>query len=122
MFSYIKISKDSSAKYHQKRKDCKKRLMKDIKIYIKKKRKKEAMWSWAIQRSSWRWKTKGWLSIEKIILKKGKMLYDDQNRTFFITIVCGINIFFVASEIYVDASKHYRCIFHFILSTCKYIF
>ena len=63
-------------------------------------------------------KNEGHLGKEKIVLKIGQMLYNGHN--FFITIVCSINIYFIASKIYVDPSKDYRCIFHFILSTCKY--
>ena len=42
-FTYLKISKDSSAKYYQNNKERleKKNLVKDIKVFLKKKKKKE---------------------------------------------------------------------------------
>ena len=42
-FTYLKISKDSSAKYHQNNKERleKKNLVKDIKVFLRKKKKKE---------------------------------------------------------------------------------
>ena len=42
-FTYLKISEDSSAKYYQNNKERleKKNLVKDIKVFLKKKKKKE---------------------------------------------------------------------------------
>ena len=40
LITHIKMSKDSSAKYYQDKKGYKKRLMKDIKVFLKKKKKK----------------------------------------------------------------------------------
>ena len=40
------MSKNSSAKYHQENKEIlQKKLMKDIKIFLKKKKKKATIWS-----------------------------------------------------------------------------
>ena len=47
------MSKNSSAKYHQEnKKDYQKVLVKDIKVFLKKKKKKVTVWSWTIQKSN----------------------------------------------------------------------
>ena len=52
------MSKDSSAKYYQNNKErLKKKLMKDIKVFVKRKKKKATLWS-LIQIPTRRWKTK----------------------------------------------------------------
>ena len=53
-FTYIKISKDSSAKYYQdNKKDYKNKLMKDIAAFLKKKKKiKATIRTWTIQQST----------------------------------------------------------------------
>ena len=64
--------------------------MKDIKSYSKEENKKVAIWSWAIQKSSWRWKAKvGWVQ-KKNIIKCGKIkilhnkgLVDSPEKNFF---------------------------------------
>ena len=67
-FSYIyKIYKNLSAKYHQENKDYKKKLVKDIKIFLKKKKKKSNSMAENIAKISWRMKNKHLLSIEKNI-------------------------------------------------------
>ena len=52
--SYIKMSKSISARYYEENKESlPKELMKDTK-----KRKKATIWSWTLQKSLRRWKTK----------------------------------------------------------------
>ena len=47
------MSKDSSAKYYQNDKErLQKKLLKDIKAFLKNKKKKVTIWSWMIQKST----------------------------------------------------------------------
>ena len=67
------MSKNSSAKYYQDNKErLQKRLVKDIKIFLKKKKKKTAIWTRTIQKSLRRWKQK-LVSIQTKIIKSEKM-------------------------------------------------
>ena len=52
LFIYIKISKHSSAKYNQENKGRIQNISKE------KKEKKTTVWSWTLQKSVGRWKTK----------------------------------------------------------------
>ena len=57
-FKYIKMSKYLSVKYYQKNKErLQKKLVKDIKIFLKKKKKKTTIWSSMLQKFLRRWKT-----------------------------------------------------------------
>ena len=78
-------SKESSNKYYQRwqgkgnkernketKKDNKYKLVKDIKVFLKKKKKKIRIWSWIIQKSSRRWEAKLVKYTEKIIKWENK--------------------------------------------------
>ena len=53
------MSKSLSATYYQENKErLQKKLMKDIKIFLNKKRKKAAIWLRTLQKSQRRWKIK----------------------------------------------------------------
>ena len=57
-FTYIKISKDSLAKYYQDNKEkLQRRLVKDIKVFLKKKKKTCNKMGMNDIKSPWRWKT-----------------------------------------------------------------
>ena len=50
------------------KKDYKNKLVKDIKIFLRKKMKKVAVWSWTMQKSPRKWKTKAcWVYKKNII-------------------------------------------------------
>ena len=54
-----KCLKAYQPKYYQENKErVQKNLAKDVKIYLMKKKKKAALWSWALQKSLRGWKTK----------------------------------------------------------------
>ena len=61
------MSKTLSAKYHQENKErLQKKLAKDIKIFLKKKKKKNSNMVVNVTKISQKMKNKGFLSIEKI--------------------------------------------------------
>ena len=75
--SYTKISKDSLAKHYQKNKErTQKRHVKDIKIFLKKKKKKGTNIVAKDIKIFLKMKSKGWPSIEKLILKSGKTFHN----------------------------------------------
>ena len=49
------MSKNLSAKYYQENKELKKKLLKD-KIFLQKKKKKAAIWSWRLPLKGWKTK------------------------------------------------------------------
>ena len=52
LFSFIKVSKNVSAKYYQENKErLQKKHVKDIKIFLKNKKKQKTMWSVTLQKS-----------------------------------------------------------------------
>ena len=57
-FTYIKWHKDLSAKYYQDNKERLQKIVKDIKVLLKKIKKKkiETIWTWVIQKPLRRWK------------------------------------------------------------------
>ena len=75
-FSCIKMSKTLSAKYYQENKDrLQKKLVKDIKIFLKKKKKKSYNMVMNVKKISQKIKNKIFLSIEKNIIKWEKIPY-----------------------------------------------
>ena len=69
-FTYIKVSKDSSAKYYQNNKEkLLKMLVKDIKVFLRKKKKKSNNMVMNDTKIYQKIKNKGLLSIEKSIKK-----------------------------------------------------
>ena len=67
-FKYLKMSKYISAKYYQKNKDYKKNFVKNIKVFLKKKKKSNNMVV-NITKISYRMKNKSLFSIEKNIIE-----------------------------------------------------
>ena len=59
-FFHVKWHKDLSAKYYQDNKERLQKLVKDVKVLLKKIKKKkiETIWTWVIQKSLRRWKAK----------------------------------------------------------------
>ena len=69
-FTYIKVSKNSSAKYYQGNKErLKKKLVKDIKIFPRKKKEKSKNMVVNYTKIYQKMKNKSLLSIEKTIIK-----------------------------------------------------
>ena len=69
-FMCIKMSKTLSAKYYQENKDrLQKKLVKDIKIFLKKKKKKSYNMVMNVKKISQKIKNKIFLSVEKNIIK-----------------------------------------------------
>ena len=63
---YVKMSKTLSAKYHQQNKErLQKKLVKDIKIFLKKKKKKHGIMCVNVTKISQKMKNKSFLSIKK---------------------------------------------------------
>ena len=68
------MSKNLSAKYYQENKErLQKKLVKDIKIFLKKKKKKRNNMAINVTKISQKLKNKSLLSIEKNIIKSEKM-------------------------------------------------
>ena len=67
------MSKYSSAKYYQKKTSFKKRLVKCIKIFLKRRKTKKKNMVLNNIKISHKIKNKCWLSIEKNIMKYGKI-------------------------------------------------
>ena len=57
-----------------------------VKVFLKKKKKNGTILSWAIQKSTKRWKAKSCLVLEKKIIRSVKMLYYDY-KTLFLKVV-----------------------------------
>ena len=74
MYFYIyKISEDSAAKYYQNNKErLQKKLVKDIKVFLRKKKKKSNNAVMNYTKISQKMKNKSLLSIEKNIIKSKK--------------------------------------------------
>ena len=70
--TYIKISKDSSAKDYLNNKERQKKLVKDIKVFLKKKKKKSDNMVMNDTKISQKMKNKSLLSIEKKCYKMRK--------------------------------------------------
>ena len=70
-FTYIRMSRDSSAKHYQHNKErLQKKLMKDIKVFLKKKKIKSSIMVVNDTKIFQKLKNKSLLSIEKNIIKK----------------------------------------------------
>ena len=82
LFSYmcIKMSKNSSAKFYQKTKE--KKFTKDIKVYLKKKKKKSKNLVVNNTKVYQKMKNKSWLSIKKYITK-WEETYDNHKKLFW---------------------------------------
>ena len=68
--------------YHEIKKDCKKKLVKDIKIFLKKKNKKSNNMVVNITKISQRRKNESLLSIEKNIIEWEKASYYNYKKVF----------------------------------------
>ena len=73
VYVYI-ISQNLSAKYYQENEDCKKKLVKDIKIFLKKKNKKSESMIVNVTKISQKLKNKSFLSIEKKYYRMRKIV------------------------------------------------
>ena len=76
------MSDTSSAKYYQENKDYKKNFVKDIKIFLKKKRKKGSNMVVNVIKISHTMKNKSLMSIEKNIIEREKTLYFNYKKVF----------------------------------------
>ena len=75
VFAFSKISKDLSAKYYQdNKKDYKKKLVKDIKVFLKKNKKKKEQYGRETYKNKLEDESKSWLSIEKYKMRKNVLL------------------------------------------------
>ena len=79
----IKMSKSLSAKYYHENKEIlQKKLVKDIKIFLKKKKKKSNKMVVNVTKISQKMKNKSLLSIEKNIVEWEKALYFNYKKVF----------------------------------------
>ena len=88
-FIYIKMSKALSAKYYQKNKErLRRKFVEDIKIFLRKKKKKKREYGRENEKKSL-------LSIEKNIIEREKALYHNYENTFSFRKLC----FFIKKSI-----------------------
>ena len=77
------MSKTISAKYYQENKErLQKKLAKDIKIFLKKKKEKTSDVAVNVTKISQKMKNKSLMSIEKNIIERVKTLYYDYKKVF----------------------------------------
>ena len=77
------MSKNSSAKYYEENKErLQKKLVKDIKIFLKKKKKKSGNMVVNVTKISQKMKNKSLLSKEKNIIEREKMLCYNYKKVF----------------------------------------
>ena len=77
------MSKNSSAKYYEKNKErLQKKLVKDIKIFLKKKKKKSGNMVVNVTKISQKMKNKSLLSKEKNIIEREKLLCYNYKKVF----------------------------------------
>ena len=77
------MSKTISAKYYQENKErLQKKLAKDIKIFLKKKKEKTSDVAVNVTKISQKMKNKSLMSIEKNIIERVKTLYYDYKKYF----------------------------------------
>ena len=76
------MTKDLSAKYQKIKKDYKKQLTKDVKIFLKNKKKKSGNMVVNVTKISQKMKNKSLLSIENNIIKRERTLYYNYKKVF----------------------------------------
>ena len=76
------MTKDLSAKYQKIKKDYKKQLTKDVKIFLKNKKKKSGNIVVNVTKISQKMKNKSLLSIENNIIKRERTLYYNYKKVF----------------------------------------
>ena len=76
------MTKDLSAKYQKIKKDYKKQLTKDVKIFLKNKKKKSGNIVVNVTKISQKMKNKSLLSIESNIIKRERTLYYNYKKVF----------------------------------------
>ena len=76
------MTKDLSAKYQKIKKDYKKQLIKDVKIFLKNKKKKSGNMVVNVTKISQKMKNKSLLSIENNVIKRERTLYYNYKKVF----------------------------------------
>ena len=76
------MTKDLSAKYQKIKKDYKKQLTKDVKIFLKNKKKKSGNMVVNVTKISQKMKNKSLLSIENNVIKRERTLYYNYKKVF----------------------------------------
>ena len=76
------MTKDLSAKYQKIKKDYKKQLTKDVKIFLKNKKKKSGNIVVNVTKISQKMKNKSLLSIENNVIKRERTLYYNYKKVF----------------------------------------
>ena len=95
-FIYIKMSKALSAKCYQKNKErLRRKFVEDIKIFLRKKKKKKREYGRERQKNLSENEKKSLLSIEKNIIEGEKALYHNYENTFSFRKLC----FFIKKSI-----------------------
>ena len=81
-FIDMTMTKDLSAKYQKIKKDYKKQLTKDVKIFLKNKKKKSGNMVVNVTKISQKMKNKSLLSIENNVIKRERTLYYNYKKVF----------------------------------------
>ena len=81
-FIDMTMAKDLSAKYQKIKKDYKKQLTKDVKIFLKNKKKKSGNMVVNVTKISQKMKNKSLLSIENNVIKRERTLYYNYKKVF----------------------------------------
>ena len=81
-FIDMTMTKDLSAKYQKIKKDYKKQLIKDVKIFLKNKKKKSGNMVVNVTKISQKMKNKSLLSIENNVIKRERTLYYNYKKVF----------------------------------------
>ena len=81
-FIDMTMTKDLSAKYQKIKKDYKKQLIKDVKIFLKNKKKKSGNMVVNVTKISQKMKNKSLLSIENNVIKRERTLYCNYKKVF----------------------------------------
>ena len=76
------MTKDLSAKYQKIKKDYKKQLTKDVKIFLKNKKKKSGNMVVNVTKISQKMKNKSLLSVENNVIKRERTLYYNYKKVF----------------------------------------
>ena len=76
------MTKALSAKYQKIKKDYKKQLTKDVKIFLKNKKKKSGNMVVNVTKISQKMKNKSLLSIENNVIKRERTLYYNYKKVF----------------------------------------
>ena len=81
-FIDMTMTKDLSAKYQKIKKDYIKQLTKDVKIFLKNKKKKSGNMVVNVTKISQKMKNKSLLSIENNVIKRERTLYYNYKKVF----------------------------------------